>query len=495
MLFNFEAKLDRPAVPAKVETEVKLHLALQSRPGLQLPAASGRDAMVTNICLVFDCSGSMAGQKRETAIEAAKQIVDTVHERHRLSLIGFATEAELLVDNARPTRDGKEAIKRNIEDRIRGFPRGTTNLGAALALANKAVSKQKADAKVLIVLSDGGADNAKKAQAAGLAATSDGAQIFAVGIGADYDAEELLGLVTPSNGAVLGEGDLERIKTTFEVLIGRIESFVATNASLQLALGAGVEAGSAYKVSPEQAALGKLKPDAKRQLRLPAGNLEKDRGYGFLLAVTVPPRAAGTIELAHVTLVYDVPSQQLKGQRQELKVPLEYTAKSQMSMNAEVLAAFRGVQLVELAEELAAAQRKKDATGSRKVLEQLVRRADELGDADVKAFYEDLLLDLGEVGKLSQDQINAVVLGTTAARKRAKKAGPQLYDVVLVDPGKQPIVLLRELRGSTGLELAKLGRILKAVPWSLKVLPLAEARALKKQMVSLGARAEVRPHR
>lgn len=487
-LFTFAAKLDRPAVPAGVETELKLQLSWSSRAGLVLPAASAAKAMVTNICLVFDCSGSMAGKKRETAIEAAKMIVDTVHERHRLSLVGFATKAKVLVENVSPTGEGKEAIKKKIDQQIRAFPRGTTNLAEALKKAAAVVEAERADARVIIVLSDGGADNAKKAQAAGVAASAAGAQLFAVGIGDDYDAGELLELVTPSSGAVLGEGDLERIKSTFETLIGRIESFIATNAALGVTWGPGIVAGDAYKTKPEQAPLGPCKP------RLHAGNLEKDRGYAFLLTLTAPARPAGKVEAARATLVFDVPSLGLKAQRQELSVSLEYTERAQMSVNADVVEAFRGVQLVQLAEALADAQRRKDKAGSADLLGQLIRRAEEVGDAGAKEFYADVLAELEEAGKISQDRVNAIVLGTTGAL-RAKKRGPQLYDVVLTDPGKQLIVLIRELRAITGLELAQLGELVKAVPKTVKVLPLAEARALKKQLTDLGAKAEVKPAR
>src|SRR5262245_43915606 len=99
-IFSFAAWPELSTLPAESETLVKVLLKLSSLPGLQVPSTA--KAMTTNLCLVFDCSGSMAGRKREAAIEAAKMIVDTVHERHRLSLVGFATRARVLVDNAQP---------------------------------------------------------------------------------------------------------------------------------------------------------------------------------------------------------------------------------------------------------------------------------------------------------------------------------------------------------------------------------------------------------
>src|SRR3954469_18515023 len=120
-IFSFAAVNELSTLPADAETGLKVLLKLSSLPGIQVPAAA--KAMTTNLCLVFDCSGSMAGKKREAAIEAAKVIVDTVHERHRLSLVGFATRARVLVDNAQPNKEGKDKVKQKIDKQIRAFPR------------------------------------------------------------------------------------------------------------------------------------------------------------------------------------------------------------------------------------------------------------------------------------------------------------------------------------------------------------------------------------
>jgi hypothetical protein len=46
---------------------------------------------------------------------------------------------------------------------------------------------------VIVILSDGGADDPKAAENAALRATADDIQLFAVGIGADYQAERSSG--------------------------------------------------------------------------------------------------------------------------------------------------------------------------------------------------------------------------------------------------------------------------------------------------------------
>ena len=62
------------------------------------------------------------------------------------------------------------------------------------------------------------ADFPDTAEKAADEATDRGVQIFAVGIGADYEADHLLRLVTPSNGTVFGDSDAEAIRMTFSSL-------------------------------------------------------------------------------------------------------------------------------------------------------------------------------------------------------------------------------------------------------------------------------------
>lgn len=481
-VFEFSAQVDRPTVPADAEAELKLHLEVQSVPGLVIPPTK---AMTTNICLVFDCSGSMAGAKREAAIEAAKMIVDTVSEQHRLSLVGFATNAKVMVGNAQPSKQGKDAVKAKIDKGIRGFPRGTTNLAAGLTKATAVLEKQKADARVMIILSDGGADSEKKAQAAGAVATQARIQLFAVGIGDDYDADSLLKLVTPSNGAMFGESDLERVKATFEMLIGRIGSFVGTNAALELKLGPGIKPGTAYKSSPDQAVIGKL------SAKLHVGNVEKDQKYGFVVTMTAPARGAGRFELMRATLHFDAPAFGQKAQKLERVLALEYVRGAGTQQNAQVVAAYRAVEFVELADAFANAHRRGDTAAAVAALQGLIKRAEALGDAEAKVFYADVLEELHERGRISQERLNALVLGGTQLMRK-KKPGPKLYDVVLVEPGKELITVIRELRRITGRELRQVADLVNAAPRTIRVLPLAEARELKKELAGLGAKIDVR---
>jgi ribosomal protein L7/L12 len=498
-VLDLRANVDPKTVRANVSSELTCLLELQSNSDLSTAPAELR----TNVCLVFDCSGSMVDKKREAAIGAAKRIIDTIHERHAVSLVGFATGARLLVNNAHASGDQRDAIKKQI-DRMRDFPRGTTNLAEGLRRGIRAVSAEPSDAKVIVVLSDGGADDPKAAENAALRATAEGIQIFAVGIGADYHAERLLRMVTPSNGAVFGETALEKVESTFESLIGRIERFVATNASLVVTVAEGVALGEAFKTSPERAFVGALSTDAARKAALHVGNVEHGPTYAFALSMTAPASAPGAVEILRATLTYDVPALRLRGQSREIAVTLTYGAEARKS-DADVQAALRAAKIAAFVEQLAELRGRKDAKKRTQVLERIVEECKANGDTKGAAFYRSLLKEALAGEALSREKLNALVVAASAQRQSTPDAGrrsskpgksaslPATFDVVLVEAGGPVILLVRALREVTGKSLRDVESLVDDAPSVIgQALPKKEAKALKRRIEDIGARVEVR---
>src|SRR4051812_39643094 len=104
---QLEGSLDQASIPDDVATEVRCYLKVRAAQAL----GATSHALVANICLLLDCSGSMLGDKAEAAVAAAKRIIDIVDERHRISLVGFALSSRVIVDNAQATPAGRDAIK------------------------------------------------------------------------------------------------------------------------------------------------------------------------------------------------------------------------------------------------------------------------------------------------------------------------------------------------------------------------------------------------
>jgi ribosomal protein L7/L12/uncharacterized protein YegL len=516
MSLDFDATLDRPTLPPGMSGEVRCQLTI--RPSIALAAAA---PVTTSICLVFDCSASMQGQKLETAIRAAQMIVRSVDPRHTLSLVGFQGRTHVLLENGHATPGERDAMIFAIEG-IRAIAGGSTNTASGIEEGARLLAASAADARVLILLSDGQANDPARAERAAKAATDAGVQLFAVGIGADYEADHLLKLVTPSNGAVFGESHLDEIESLFAGLLGRIESFVATGASLSIELGEGVRAGAAYKTSPEQAFLG---VPASGRITLNVGNVERVATYGFMLVLQAPPRTAGTHRLARAVLRYDIPALGLRGHEREVAVDIEYSEAAAEVRSSAVMESYRAAHVAELGQSLAEAHHRHDLRRMAECLDQLR----DAGDAGLRARCDALRAELDSARRLKRDGLNGLLVATTAKREpeptvRVEAPPPEpeptviaaapepeptlrlvlpakpapsangMYDVLLLEAGPMVIKLVRELRDATGLTLPAVRDLVQATPSAVRSdLALPDAEKLVARLAAAGARAEVRP--
>jgi Mg-chelatase subunit ChlD len=180
--------LDRAKVPtANAETELKCLVKIW--PSRELVQQA--EPLRTSVCLVFDCSASMLlNNKLNTAIDAAKLIVETLSEIQRVSLVAFQSKVRVLVPESEATGACKQQINEQI-DEIRAMTGGSTNMTDGLKAGLGILAQSPAEAKVMILLSDGAADFPETAERAAQAATAGGVQLFAVGIGDQYNAEHL----------------------------------------------------------------------------------------------------------------------------------------------------------------------------------------------------------------------------------------------------------------------------------------------------------------
>lgn len=482
-VLQLEASLDQATVPPDVASELRCYLKVRGAAAV----ADATGAVVANICLVFDCSGSMLGDKAEAAIEAARRIVDLVDERHRISLVGFAASSRVVVDNAQATPAGRDAIKAQIE-RLRQMLGGSTFLGSGIRAGADLVQRFAADARILLVLSDGAADDKAEALDQALRARDLGIQLFAVGIGDDYEADHLRKLVTPSSGAVLMPGHLGELAATFGELVARIESFVATNAQLVVTLGERVRGRQLYRTLPQPAFIGDV---SAPRVDIRVGNVERDQTHGFLLAMVVPPSGEPALEVARATLTFDVPALGLRGQRQDIALQVARGAQAGPA-STEISGAFRSAQIARLVDELADAQRRRAKDECLDRIDLLIRLSDEQGDDRARASYEQLRDGITGDRAIAQRALNELVIASAEHRPApaASAAIKPRYDVVLVAPGDAPILLLRALRDATGKSLRELTELIAMAPVALQeALPRRDADALVARIDAAGAGA------
>jgi Ca-activated chloride channel family protein len=488
-MLELEGSLDVPVIAARTATELRCQLVV--RAGSDVVPAS--KPLVANVCLVFDCSGSMYGEKVDAAIDAAKRIVDTIDERHRISLVGFAASTRVIVDNAQASAAGRDDLKARI-DRLRHVVGGGTQLGGGIRSGADLVHRFGADARVLVVLTDGASDDPQAAIDQAQRAAELGIQVFAVGIGDDYQADHLLKLVTPSSGSVFAPDHLEGLATIFGDFVARIESFVATNALLTVTLGEGVRPRRLFKTRPQQAYIGDLSVAAPREIEIRVGHVERGQTIAYLIALLAPATATPTLDIARATLTFDVPALGLHAQTRQLALGVT-CGKEAREPDAEISGAYRRAQIARLVEELADAQRRQAKEECLDRVDLLIRLCDEQGDERMKRSYEQLREGIARDRAIAQKTLNEVVIASTERKAEASGAIKQLYDVVLVAAGDNPILLLRALREVTARPLRELNDLIAMTPSAVcEALPIDAAKAMATQIdaVGTGARVEVR---
>ena len=180
---------DKTAAPAQVELGQSVEGTL-SISG-DCPLADGR----SDILLLVDTSGSMAGAKMGAARTAALEFVGQLdYSRNQVGLITFASEAALV----QPLTSNPRQLLRAIPDL---GDDGGTNMLAAMQMADAELfgDRGRRDARKVIILLTDGRPNSGAGEMLATAATYRAAasvDIYAVGLGLDVDSFFLKSMVT-----------------------------------------------------------------------------------------------------------------------------------------------------------------------------------------------------------------------------------------------------------------------------------------------------------
>lgn len=474
-LLRFSANLDRnQLLTSQSKSELSCHVNIESN---VIAGVENEIATTANICLLFDCSFSMSGKKFETAIKTAKMIVDILHERHWISLLAFQTRCNTVFKNQVPAESAKELIKHKI-DKIQDHLGGSTNMAAGIKSAMDIFEKSTADADVIVLLSDGVADSPEQAQLAAEKASARGIQLFAVGIGEAYDADQLLELVKPSNGAVFGDREGDKINKIFYDIINRIDQIYASKAKLDFIFDERVHLKRVYKTSPERALYNSLSLDSDRKLDLRVGNIENNKSYEFLLNLEVDRHDVGSVELIKARLQYDVNRKGVTTQEvQEIVLTVDYTAGDTLTSNTDqhISSAMNKASMVQLSDDLMQACANSDNARALQILKQLQNKCDEENNSGLLQHLETIKIKLESGQKVSAKERNEFLLaGSKAPPKAASptsvfEATAELvglpdadtYDFILIDPGVDTIRLLREIRNTTNMPIPEIANIIK----------------------------------
>lgn len=161
------------------------------------------DRSPVNVAIVIDRSGSMSGQSIEQAKQAALMAVDWLDSRDTLSVIGYDSDAVVIVPAQKLT--DKESVKRRIRDNI--YASGNTALFAGVSLGMRETERffSKNNINRVILLSDGqanvGPSSVTELGELGRAAAKQGLTVSTIGLGLGYNEDLMTTLAGYSDGS------------------------------------------------------------------------------------------------------------------------------------------------------------------------------------------------------------------------------------------------------------------------------------------------------
>ncbi|WP_164503615.1 VWA domain-containing protein [Pleionea sediminis] len=405
---RFSAELDsQQLIAGKDEAEISCHVKILPT---QLSQDQAFQSARINICLVFDCSTSMTGKMFESAIQTAKNIVDSLHDRHRLSLVAFNTKSHIVFQDEFPIDSQKSLIKNKIED-IRKYLNGTTNMAAGIRSAMDIFAPNTNDAKVIILLSDGTPNCAQEAQDAAIEASTQGVQIYAVGMGTMFQAEQLLRLVTPSNGAVFGDSDERKISNIFQHIIERIDRIFITDAKLSFGVNPNVRIKQLIKTSPERAVYDVSHESNDGLLDIYIGNIEDNKRYEFLLQLEVGSQDEGHVELLSTLLHYHDGSPFLE--KKHLSVEFTKNPLEEKERNSDHENAIRSASLAHLSDMLGKACNQLDFNNALEIIDQIQQQFSEQELENVSVHLNNIKENLESQSKISGKLLNDFLVASS----------------------------------------------------------------------------------
>lgn len=288
---SWDLKLGSPYVLKGGEREMLLNIKLE-----------GKEAVLSertpvNLALVIDRSGSMSDRgKMEYAKEAARRIVGLLGKDDRLTVVAYSTDAEVLLPT-RKTTDKEAAL--SVIDSL--YPTDSTNLSGGLTTGIeqlKSLTKEKHVNRV-ILLSDGLAnegitDPAELGRIASRASEG-GIHVTAMGLGADYDENLMMGLAEHGAGNYYFIESPNQLAGIFEKEFGQMAAAVARDTVIKLALAPGVRIDEVYGYEYSV-------KDGAAEIKL--GDFFGGQERDILVRLTVPAGTDGKKDLVSASLSY-----------------------------------------------------------------------------------------------------------------------------------------------------------------------------------------------
>jgi Ca-activated chloride channel family protein len=371
---------------------------------LRVPEAGGLLHQPLHLIVLLDLSASMEGEKLGAARSAIRSLLSGMADRDSFCLVGFSDDARTLVPPAR-VGAGRAEVASRLDDLRTG---AATVLGPALESVRALLppaSLAERRKTCAVILSDGKIEDRMRALEAG-ERLGKGVELYALGIGADYD-HEFLAQVCGGKGRVDHLDTAQDAASAFQRFVALHGHAVTARTRLRFRMPAAV---SLQRVTAQRYA--EELPIADQTV--PAGDLTASGALSYLAEFQVTPEACGTRLLADCTVLFDLPGYVRSECGAEERIAIDVTDDPSRANvpNPEVVRIARLIQASKLAEKAEEDLHAGDVRAATQKLKQVSRRLEELGEND-KAEAVNRLRDRIEAEPANTDLGIKRVRGTT----------------------------------------------------------------------------------
>jgi Ca-activated chloride channel family protein len=196
---GFSGKLDKTAVLVGGDGLVRIELAIRG----DASAAGAVERMPSDLVVVLDQSGSMAGEKIVDARAAIRQLISTLEPEDRFALVGYSVRAHTAIPLSAVSDSARGRWRAVVDGIATG---GGTNLASGLDLGLGIVDGSRLGGRIprVILISDGLA-NQGDTSLSGLRARARRAAVgeytlTTIGVGDDFDEQLLATLADAGTG-------------------------------------------------------------------------------------------------------------------------------------------------------------------------------------------------------------------------------------------------------------------------------------------------------
>jgi Ca-activated chloride channel homolog len=244
------------------------------------------------LAIVLDCSGSMSGEKIKAACNGAIKVIQELDEQFSFAVIAFESTARLIYGPA----EGIHAHKQRAIQAIQSLhASGGTSMSSALQTVIGALQPYREWARTVLFLTDGqNGDRNNVFLQTVEQCVHERIIIYAWGVGADWNANELRALAEKTHGRADIIPRPEQVEAAFRQTFNQIRQTALTDVRLVLWTPEEVSVQQVQQAYPNLVDLG-VSPDGTnpRQQVVALGSFAIGERHDYLINLAIRPHEPG----------------------------------------------------------------------------------------------------------------------------------------------------------------------------------------------------------